>query len=41
MYNFLGVVFGLVQFALPFMILTLVGVLRGIDPSLEEAARSL
>ncbi|WP_238547659.1 ABC transporter permease [Meridianimarinicoccus roseus] len=41
MYNFMGVVMGLVQFALPFMILTLVGVIRGIDPSLEEAARSL
>ncbi|SRR6056297_314000 len=41
MYNFLGVVLGLVQFALPFMILTLIGVIRGIDPSLEEAARSL
>ena len=41
MYNFLGVVLGLVQFALPFMILTLTGVIAGIDPSLEEAARSL
>ena len=41
MYNFLGVVLGLVQFSLPFMILTLVGVIRGINPSLEEAARSL
>lgn len=41
MYNFGGVVAGLVQFSLPFMILTLVGVIRGIDPSLEEAARSL
>ncbi|MBF0277084.1 MAG: ABC transporter permease [SAR324 cluster bacterium] len=41
MYNFLGVVLGLVQFALPFMILTLMGVIAGIDPSLEEAARSL
>jgi putative spermidine/putrescine transport system permease protein len=41
MYNFRGVVFGLVQFSLPFMILTLVGVIRGIPPSLEEAARSL
>lgn len=41
MYNFLGVVLGLVQFAMPFMILTLIGVIRGIDPSLEEAARSL
>ena len=41
MYNFTGVVLGLVQFALPFMILTLIGVIRGINPSLEEAARSL
>lgn len=41
MYNFLGVVLGLVQFALPFMILSLVGVIRKIDPHLEEAARSL
>jgi len=41
MYNFLVFVFGMVQFAMPFMILTLVGVIRGIDPSLEEAARSL
>ena len=41
MYNFPGVVLGLVQFSMPFMILTLVGVIRGIDPSLEEAARSL
>lgn len=41
MYNFLGVVLGLVQFALPFMILTLIGVIRSIDSSLEEAARSL
>ena len=41
MYNFLGVVLGLVQFAMPFMILTLMGVIRGINPSLEEAARSL
>lgn len=41
MYNFGGVVAGMVQFAMPFMILTLVGVIRGINPSLEEAARSL
>jgi putative spermidine/putrescine transport system permease protein len=41
MYNTLGVVVGLVQFTLPFMILSLVGIIRGIDPSLEEAARSL
>lgn len=41
MYNFLGVILGLVQFSLPFMILTLIGVIRGINPNLEEAARSL
>lgn len=41
MYNFLGVVLGLVQFSLPFMILSLIGVIKGIDPSLEQAARSL
>ena len=41
MYNFQGVVLGLVQFSLPFMVLTLVGVIRGIPVSLEEAARSL
>lgn len=41
MYNFFGVVVGLVQFSLPFMILSLVGVIQAINPSLEEAARSL
>lgn len=41
MYNTLGVILGLIQFSLPFMILSLVGVIAGIDPSLEEAARSL
>lgn len=41
MYNFFGVVVGLVQFSLPFMILSLLGVIQGINPSLEEAARSL
>lgn len=41
MYNFFGVVVGLVQFTLPFMILSLVGVIQAIDPRLEEAARSL
>lgn len=41
MYNFFGVVVGLIQFSLPFMILSLVGVIQGINPSLEEAARSL
>ncbi|MEM9221414.1 MAG: ABC transporter permease [Pseudomonadota bacterium] len=41
MYNFFGVVVGLVQFSLPFMVLSLVGVIQNINPSLEEAARSL
>ncbi len=41
MYNFFGVVVGLVQFSLPFMVLSLVGVIQGINPSLEEASRSL
>lgn len=41
MYNSFGVVVGLVQLTLPFMVLSLVGVIRGINPSLEEAARSL
>ena len=41
MYNFFGVVVGLVQFSLPFMVLSLVGVIQGINPSLEQAARSL
>ncbi|MFT4040348.1 MAG: ABC transporter permease [Thermomicrobiales bacterium] len=41
MYNPLGVLVGMVQLALPFMILSLIGVIQGINPSLEEAARSL
>ncbi len=41
MYNFTGVVVGLVQFTLPFMVLSLIGIIRSIHPSLEEAARSL
>ena len=41
MYNAFGVVVGLVQLCLPFMILSLIGIIQGIDPSLEEAARSL
>ena len=41
MYNFFGVVVGLVQFGLPFMVLSLIGIVRSIDPFLEEAARSL
>jgi putative spermidine/putrescine transport system permease protein len=41
MYNAFGVTVGMVQLALPFMILSLIGVIQGINPSLEEAARSL
>jgi putative spermidine/putrescine transport system permease protein len=41
MYNRFGVVAGLVQFTLPFMVLSMIGSIRGINPSLEEAARSL
>lgn len=41
MYNPLGVVVGLVQVTLPFMVLSLIGAIKAINPSLEEAARSL
>lgn len=41
MYNAFGVVIGLVQVTLPFMVLSLIGAIRSINPSLEEAARSL
>jgi putative spermidine/putrescine transport system permease protein len=41
MYNEFGVIVGLVHINLPFMILPLLGALQGINPSLEEAARSL
>jgi putative spermidine/putrescine transport system permease protein len=41
MYNEFGVIVGLVQLSLPFMVLSLVGVIQGVNPSLEEAARSL
>ncbi|MBO0662425.1 ABC transporter permease [Jiella sp. MQZ9-1] len=41
MYNTFGVVVGLVQVTLPFMIMSLIGVIRQIPPSFEEAARSL
>jgi putative spermidine/putrescine transport system permease protein len=41
MYNTFGVVVGLVQLSLPFMILSLIGIIQGIDPAVEEAARSL
>lgn len=41
MYNVFGVIVGLVQVTLPFMILSLIGAIKSINPSLEEAARSL
>lgn len=41
MYNIFGVVVGLVQITLPFMILSLIGIIKSIHPALEEAARSL
>ena len=41
MYNELGVVIGLVHIYVPFMVLTLVGVIGRIDRALEEAARGL
>jgi putative spermidine/putrescine transport system permease protein len=41
MYNVFGVIVGTVQITLPFMVLSLIGVIRGIHPSFEEAARSL
>jgi putative spermidine/putrescine transport system permease protein len=41
MYNEFGVVVGLVHIYVPFMVLTLVGVIGRIDPTLEEAARGL
>ena len=41
MYNEFGVIVGLVHIYVPFMVLTLVGVIGRIDRTLEEAARSL
>jgi putative spermidine/putrescine transport system permease protein len=41
MYNTFGVIVGLVQISLPFMVLSLIGIIKAIHPSLEEAARSL
>ena len=41
MYNEFGVVIGLVYIYVPFMVLTLVGVIGRIDATLEEAARGL
>jgi putative spermidine/putrescine transport system permease protein len=41
MYNEAGVIVGLVHIYVPFMVLTLVGVIGRIDRTLEEAARGL
>lgn len=41
MYNSFGVVVGLVQVTLPFMVLSLIGIIQAVHPSFEEAARSL
>ena len=41
MYGLFGVIVGLVQVTLPFMVISLIGVIRSIPPSYEEAARSL
>jgi putative spermidine/putrescine transport system permease protein len=41
MFTYTGVTIGLVHFALPVAILSLVGVIEAVDPTLEEAARSL
>lgn len=41
MYNLFGVVVGLVQVTLPFMVISLIGIIKSIPPSFEEAARSL
>jgi len=40
-YNELGVFIGLVQIAVPYIVLPLIGVLSAIDPSLREAAQSV
>ena len=41
MYNTLGIVVALTHVFLPFMILPIMGAIQGIDPALENAARSL
>jgi len=41
MYNVFGTVVGLVQLSLPFMALSLICIIRAIDPVFDEAARSL
>lgn len=41
MYSELGVLIGLVQIAVPYVVLPLIGVIAGIDPALKEAAASV
>lgn len=41
MYNAFGTILGLGQYTLPFMVLSLYGIIENIDPSLEESARGL
>jgi putative spermidine/putrescine transport system permease protein len=41
MYNMFGIVVAMVHIFVPFMVLSLVGVLGRVDPRLEQAARSL
>lgn len=41
MYNQTGVMIGLIHIYMPFMVLSILGSLQGIDPDLERAARSL
>lgn len=41
MYSELGVLIGLVQIAVPYVVLPLIGVLAAIDPALKEAAASV
>jgi putative spermidine/putrescine transport system permease protein len=41
MFNFTGTVVALTEVLMPFMVLTLLGVIQQIDPTLEEAVRSL
>ncbi|MHC2075951.1 ABC transporter permease [Agrobacterium tumefaciens] len=41
MYTELGVLIGLVQIAVPYVVLPLIGVIAGIDPALKEAAESV
>lgn len=41
MYNWLGVLIGMVYVLLPYMALTLYAVMRGIDPNLLKAARGM